>query len=298
MLGAIKSTLQPLLPRPSTILGIQSAPLPRQPSYLSPRLRHRVLTCSSTGFQQPNQLPQLPSPTSPRGPAMLPSRRLPLSPRANQPASQPASPSLPLSSFWAQGRHSPRGAHTSVALQNGLHRCFACLPACSAPVPSRWPIVSPPHSHQCYRRRSLPILAAINIPVHLGNPLPLAKHVSSLQGMPRGGGECHPLTSPDRLATHEMTLSTGTRDAPSGLQTTTATTLCPQILPRLRGAHGNRVCPLLRDLFRRRMATHRLASYFSSIVHPLYCGPCQSFVFPARRRILSRPSAMCITTWW
>lgn len=71
-----------------------------------------------------------------------------------------------------------------------------------------------------------------------------------------------------------------TRDAPSGLQTTKATTLCPQILLRLRGAHGNRVCPLLRDPFRRRMAMHRRASYFSSIAIRRTMVPCQWIRLP------------------
>jgi hypothetical protein len=50
--------------------------------------------------------------------------------------------------------------------------------------------------------------------------------------------------------------------------TTSATNLCPQLLPRLRGAHGQPICPSLRDPFRCRMATHCLASYSSSSSSP------------------------------
>lgn len=193
-------------------------------------LRHPTLTCWPFDFQQPNHHPQL---SSRRRLLRLEVSFLP--PRCSP--GQSASPPAPLSSSGNQVRLSPFARPTPLAaLRPG---CFACL---AAPRPchrgGRSSALHP--SHQCVIE-AIPTLAAINTPVRLGNPLPLAKHVSSLQGLPRGGGECHPLASPDRLPTHDMTLSTRTHDASSGLHATKATNLCTQLLPRLRGAHGQQL---------------------------------------------------------
>lgn len=187
-----------LSPRPSGILRTQSAPLPQQPS--SPAAfcpRHPTLTCWPFDLGAAQSRPravQAGVASFALGVSSLPPRRVP-----GQSAAQPVPlspfpcPSLPVSPFAR-----PTPLRRSAWLEPG---CFACL-AAPRPRHRRWPIVSPPHPHQvCYRAHTNP--GSDKHACRLGNPLPLAKHVSCLQGRPRGGGECHPLASPDRLPTHE-----------------------------------------------------------------------------------------------
>lgn len=110
-------------------------------------LRHPTLTCWPFDLEQPNQGPELSS----RRRLLRLGGQLPpttMAPIANQ----PASPS-PLSSFRTKGRLPPlRGPHLCSAAAWLLR-----LLGCSAPVPSPWPIVSPPPSHPlCYRGHSHP----------------------------------------------------------------------------------------------------------------------------------------------
>lgn len=92
------------------------------------------------------------------------------------------------------------------------------------------------------------------------------------------------------------------RDAPSGLQTTLPRR--PPSAPKyFCGCAGHMAigsvpcCGTLSAVAWPRNVVHP-ASYFSSIVIRRTVVPCHSFVSPARRRILSRPPAMCTTTWW
>lgn len=110
-------------------------------------LRHPTLTCWPFDFQQPNQHPQL---SSRRRLLRLEVSFLPPRCSPGQSASQPA----PLSSSGNQVRLSPlRGPHTSCSAAAWLLRLLGC----SAPVPSRRPIVSPPPlAPMCYRGHSHP----------------------------------------------------------------------------------------------------------------------------------------------
>lgn len=183
---------------------------PRQASYAC--LRHPTLTCWPFDFRQPNQRP----PGSPTGVASFALRVSFLPPRC-LPGQSPSQP-VPLSAFRTQGRLSPFARPTPLQRCSLVASPAWLLRARAIAVADRQPST---HRTQCVIE-PIPTLAAINTPVRLGNPLPLAKHVSSLQGVRRGGGECHPVASPDRLATHEMTLSTRTHDASSGLHATKA----------------------------------------------------------------------------
>lgn len=228
------------------------------------------------------------TPSSPAGVASFASRSA-SSHLAVPPANQPASPPLcpPPGTKFAFPLCE---AHTPLAaLQPG---CFACL---AAPRPchrgGRSSALHP--SHQCVIE-AIPTLAAINTPVRLGNPLPLAKHVSSLQGLPRGGGECHPLASPDRLATHDMTLSTRAHDASSGLHAIKATNLCTQLLPRLRGAHGQQLLYSISLAagpvpWSHCHATSCLLLLTIIVIRPIP----QLLPSPVRRQMLRRASSMC-----
>lgn len=168
-------------------------------------LRHPTLTCWPFDFEQPNQGP---GPSSRRRLLRLEGQLPPttLSPRPISPPARPLCPPSEPRSPFPFARPTPL-----AALQPG---CFACL---AAPRPChRGGRSSALHPRTNGVIEAIPTLAAINTPVRLGNPLPLAKHVSCLQGLPRWGGECHPLASPDRLPIHEMTLSTRTHDASFG----------------------------------------------------------------------------------
>lgn len=111
-------------------------------------LRHPTLTCWPFDFQQPNQGPELSS----RRRLLRLEGQLPPTSLPPRPISQPARPSVLL--------RDPRSsvsplceAHTSCSAAAWLLRLLGC----SAPVPSRWPIVSPPPlAPMCYRGHSHP----------------------------------------------------------------------------------------------------------------------------------------------
>lgn len=261
-LGAIKSILQPPIAR-----SPQDTQNPIGPFAPAAQLRFAsVIQRSRVGrltFSSPIR-----APSSPAGVASFASRVSFLPPRSPpRPISQPARPFV----FLRDPRSSVsplREAHTSCSaaawLEPGWPGCFACL---TAPRPchrgGRSSALHP--SHQCVIE-AIPTLAAINTPVRLGNPLPLAKHVSSLQGLPRGGGECHPLASPDRLhhPRHDI-IDPDTRclfgppchqaDQPlHSIASAPARGTRPTVTVQLS--------PSLRDQFRGRIATQRLASFW------------------------------------
>lgn len=231
---------------PPRIPRIQSAPLPLCP--FAPAAQTACLAClaclaawvpfasltqrSRLDFQQPNQGPRLP-----RGGQLT---SITLAPRANQPVSHPASQPFVLSCSRTQGHLSPR-APMPVWRPATLQRCslFVALPAC---------LPNPRPSAPCRRGRSSTLHTCTNISIdvpcqtwkrwthpstsgtHL-LPLPLAKHVSNLQGVPRGCGECHPLASPDRMAhpRHDIVAPDTQCPLRPSLQQTKATKPVPSI---------------------------------------------------------------------
>jgi len=261
MLGAIKSILQPPIARPSRILRIQSAPLPQQPSYLqsiaSVTQRSRVGHLASRSPIRAPQLPQPASPALPRG--QLSSHHA--APRTNH----PASPWFTLSSFRAQGRPSPcRGPPLCSALQPG------CLPTCtlraraiavadrqpSTPAPSVLPRA---HTNPGSDKHSRPPR----------EPTAVGQACFKFTGdAPKGWGMSPSYFAGPAGLPRDDIIDPDTRCLFGPLYTTSATNLCPQLLPWLRGAHGQPICPSLRDPFRCRMATHCLASYSSSSSSP------------------------------
>lgn len=150
MLGAIKSILQPPITRIPPGYSEPNRPLcPSSPATFCPR--HPTLTCWPFDLEQPNQRPKLSS----RRRLLRLAGQLPpttMTPSGQSASNQPASPSH-LSSFRTKGRLPPlRGPHLCSAAAWLLR-----LLGCSAPVPSPWPIVSPPPSHpMCYRGHSHP----------------------------------------------------------------------------------------------------------------------------------------------
>ncbi|KAH8771627.1 hypothetical protein F5883DRAFT_43436 [Diaporthe sp. PMI_573] len=111
--------------------------------------------------------------------------------------------------------------------------------------------------------------------------------------MPRRGGECHPLTSPDRPASHEMTLSTRTRDASLGLHILPAR---PSITPAV--ARGTRPTNLSLTAGPFPLSHgHALSCLLLLLIVVTRC-TYQSFPSPARRRMLPRPSTMSTTKRW
>lgn len=229
-----------------------------------------TLTCCLFGCHQPNQTPQQVSPPF--------ASRSASSHHDTSLANQPSSPLVPL---WPPSLLPLPGPQLC-----NVQRCsLVALPAwLLRALSSRLPIDNP--FHQCVVE-PIPTLAAINTPARLGNPLPLAKHVSSLQGTPRGGGECHPLALPDRMPTSKNDIIDPDTRFLFGTPCHQRSQPLSSIPPSLRAARGtqlNNLCSPVRDLFRGRMATQH------DLPHHRHRHPHHASLFspPPGRRVLRR----------
>lgn len=249
-------------------------------------LRHPTLTCWPFDFQQPNQRPKL---YSRRRLLRLEGQLPPTTLSPGQSACQPVpfvllpvprSPCPPL-----------RGPHLCSAAAWLLR-----LLGCSAPVPSRWPIVSPPPSHQlCYRGHSHPGSDKHTCPPR--EPTAVGQACFMFAGVAPMGWRMSPscFAGPDGHPRDDI-IDPDTRCLFRACMPPKATNLCPQLLPRLRGVHGQQitVSPALRDPFRGRMGHATSCLLFLILLLTIIVIRPIPRLSPssARRRILRRASSM------